>query len=104
MTLLDKMGSGWIFLVIVVGMIIITVSLVQKKQAIATKIALALSIFLVISVGYVYISSGTSIGSFNDFVDFVSVYFSWLGSVFGNLKAITTNAVSLEWGSNNTIS
>jgi len=28
------------------------------------------------------------------------IYFVWLGSVFGNMKSITTNAVQMEWQGN----
>ena len=31
------------------------------------------------------------------------IYFSWLGSVFGNLKSITTYAVKKDWNGNETI-
>lgn len=79
---------------------IIVVALVQKKQAIATKAALILSIFLVMSVGYVYISSGTSIRSFGDAAHFIGVYFSWLGSVFDNFRTLTANVINLNWGAN----
>ena len=29
------------------------------------------------------------------------LYFSWLFSVFGNLKSITTNAIKMDWSSTN---
>jgi len=31
------------------------------------------------------------------------LYFSWLGSAFGNMKSITTNAVKMDWSANETI-
>jgi len=31
------------------------------------------------------------------------LYFTWLGSMFGNLKTITTNAIKMNWKSNETI-
>lgn len=30
------------------------------------------------------------------------IYFSWLGSVFLNFKSITTNAIKMDWGVNET--
>ena len=30
------------------------------------------------------------------------LYFSWLGSAFGNMKSITTNAIRMDWGVNET--
>ncbi len=32
-----------------------------------------------------------------------NLYFSWLGSIFGNLKSITTYTVKQDWSSNETI-
>lgn len=31
------------------------------------------------------------------------LYLSWLGSVFGNLKTITVNAIHMDWKSNETV-
>jgi hypothetical protein len=30
------------------------------------------------------------------------IYFSWLGSIFGNVKTMTTNAIKMDWGANKT--
>jgi len=32
----------------------------------------------------------------------VKIYFSWLGSVLGNMKSITTNAIKMDWNGNQT--
>ncbi len=29
------------------------------------------------------------------------LYFSWLGSAFGNMKVLTTNAIKMDWSANN---
>ena len=88
----------WIVLSMIVLSMIVVVFLVQKKQAIATKLALVLSIFLVISIGYVYVSSDAKVGNVGEFFDFVGVYFSWLGSTFNNVLTITTQAINTDWG------
>ena len=31
------------------------------------------------------------------------LYFSWIGSAFGNIKLITTNAINMNWGTNKTV-
>lgn len=80
---------------------VVVVSLVQKKQAIATKMALILSIFLVLSLGYVYLSSDSNIKGVGDAFDFVGVYFSWMGSFFENLRTITAQVIKLDWSANN---
>jgi len=31
------------------------------------------------------------------------LYFSWIGSAFGNIKSIATNAIKMDWRSNETV-
>lgn len=94
-------ASVWVLLIMVVLGMVVVVFFVQKKQAIATKLALILSIFLVLSLGYVFVSSNFSINSPSDFFDFIGVYFSWIGSFSHNVWAVTTQAINLDWGANN---
>jgi len=30
------------------------------------------------------------------------LYFSWLGSIFGNMKSMTTHAIQMDWSGNET--
>ena len=32
-----------------------------------------------------------------------TLYYSWLVSVFGNFKTLTTNAISMNWGASNSL-
>ena len=73
----------------------------MKKQAIATKLALFIFIALMLTVGYVYTVSGMEIKTVNDAFNFGGVYFSWIYSVFGNVKSITSSAIEQNWDVNN---
>ena len=62
------------------------------------------AILLIILILFTYISFIATIKGKN--LDFHSIqgikdagglYFSWLGSVFGNLKTITANAIHMDW-------
>lgn len=35
-------------------------------------------------------------------IDASKIYFTWLGSLFGNMKSITTYAVNMDWNKNET--
>lgn len=35
-------------------------------------------------------------------IDASKIYFAWLGSLFGNMKSITTYAVNMDWNKNET--
>lgn len=70
----------------------------------------ALAIFLIVLILFTYLSF-TSVIKEKD-IDFKTItglttatrlYFSWLGSIFGNLKTITTNAIRMNWKDNTTI-
>ena len=67
-----------------------------------------LALFLIALILFTYLSF-TAVLKGKD-IDFKTVpgiteagrlYFSWLGSIFGNLKSITTNAVKMDWDSAN---
>ncbi|MBU0894736.1 MAG: hypothetical protein KKF48_00535 [Nanoarchaeota archaeon] len=62
------------------------------------------AMFLIALILFAYISFAVVIKDRN--LDFKSIegwivagkiYFSWLGSIFGNLKTITTNAIKMDW-------
>ena len=65
--------------------------------------------FLIILIILGYVSFNLAMKNQN--ADFKSVsglltagkiYFSWLGSIFGNFKTITTNAIKMNWEANKT--
>jgi len=67
------------------------------------------AIFLILLVLFAYVTATVSLKE-NE-IDFKTIpglieagrlYFSFLGSIFGNLKTITTNAISMNWGINET--
>ncbi len=64
----------------------------------------AYAILLIVLIVFTYISFAATIKGKN--LDLKSVdgikgagklYFAWLGSIFGNLKTLTTNAVHMDW-------
>ena len=73
----------------------------MKKQAIATKLAFFLFVFIILTVGYVYMSYNTEIKSVKDVFDFGGVYFSWIGSSFHNFKSVTGEVTQKDWSINN---
>lgn len=63
-----------------------------------------LAIFLIMLIIFTYMSFMVTLKGKD--IDFKSVngireagqlYFSWLGSIFGNLKSITGHAINLDW-------
>lgn len=62
-----------------------------------------LSLFLIISILYVYVSRGADLSSFDGLVGFGKAYFSWAGGVFHNIVRVTGYAINQDWGVNSTI-
>ncbi len=92
---------------IIVGVLVISVWLIIEFKRFKHKI---LAMFLIALIIFTYVSFAITLKGQE--VDFTSVkgirqasklYFSWLGSVFGNLKSITTNAIKMNWRSNESI-
>lgn len=59
-------------------------------------------IFLIGSVGYVYLNSDVNLSNFEGIIGFGKLYFSWLGDVFKNMGRIVGYAVHQGWAVNNT--
>src|SRR3989344_4391846 len=95
------MAGVWFLFIIIILIVFLVLKVVMKKQAIATKLGFFLFIFLMLTVGYVYSVSDLEIKTVEDVFNFGGVYFSWLSSLFGNVKSITSNAIEQNWDVNN---
>ena len=92
-----KFQSGWIILGVIVLAIMLVVSLIKRKQAAATLLATGVTIFLVLTMGYVYLSNDLQINSIGDLVNGGKIYFSWVVSAFKNTADITSYAIQKDW-------
>ncbi|MFH1325555.1 MAG: hypothetical protein ABIH49_02170 [archaeon] len=90
-----------ILIAIVVLIVMISLSIITKKQAFAVRLFIVLFVFLMGSLGYVYVVSDANINDFSDMTDFSRVYFSWIGSAFENMKVLTSDAINMDWGTEN---
>ena len=68
----------------------------------------ALAIFLIIILLFTYFSftfvfkdKKLDLSSINGIKDAGMIYYSWLGSLFTNVKSLSSNAVKMDWGVNN---
>ncbi len=86
---------------LIIGILVVGIWVIIEFKRFKHKI---LAIFLIMLVIFTYVSFLVTIKG-ND-IDFKSIeglrtagtlYFSWLGSVFGNLKTITTHAIKMDW-------
>ena len=91
----------WFTFIVIILIVFLVLKVVMKKQAIATKLALFIFIALMLTIGYVYAGSDIKIKTAKDVFSFSSVYFSWVLSVFDNMKLLTANVIEKDWSVDN---
>ncbi len=93
---------------LIVGILIVGIWILIEFKRFKHKL---LAIFLIMLIIFTYVSFLVTLKGKD--IDFKSIdglreagtlYFSWLGSVFGNLRTITTNAIKMDWSANESIS
>jgi hypothetical protein len=89
---------------IVVCCIIALIWIMSEVRKIKHKVwafaLIALIIFGYISFAVTTKDQGVDYTSFSGIMKAFKIYFSWIGSLFGNFKTLTTNAVKMDWGVN----
>jgi len=63
---------------------------------------IALVLFFYVSGTFVFKGKNINFASIDGVTEATSLYFSWLGSAFFNLKTITSDAIRMDWKGNST--
>ena len=90
--------------VVAIVAIYILIELKRFRHKIFAIFLIALILFVYLSAAYVLRGRDLDLKTASGFVDATKLYFSWLSSVFGNVKTITANAINMDWGVNGTAS
>lgn len=61
-----------------------------------------LLVFLVLSLGYVYLKTDFNLTSFNGFLGFFKAYFAWILGLADNFNNVAGYAVKQNWSLNST--
>lgn len=64
---------------------------------------IALILFAYISFTFTLKDQDIDFKTISGLMKATKIYFSWLGSIFGNLKSMTTHAIQMNWGANETV-
>jgi len=97
------MSIIWIALIIVAGIVAfiwITSEFRKFKHKFWAFVLIGLVIFAYISFVVTVKKHNADLTSFKGVMKAIKIYFSWLGSIFGNLKSLTGSAVRMDWGVN----
>jgi hypothetical protein len=98
--------SAGIAIFIIAGLIItiwILVEVKRMRHKIFALFLIALILFLYLSANIVFQSHEIDFKTVSGLTSAGKLYMSWLGSAFGNVKSITTNAIKMDWKGNATI-
>jgi len=95
--------SGTLFVItIVIVAIWVIIEVKRLKHKIFAILLIALILFSYISAAALFKGKDIDYKTVPGMVTAGKLYFSWLGSVFGNLRHITTSAIDMDWGTNKT--
>jgi len=86
---------------LVIAVLLIAIWVIFEVKRFRHKI---FAIFLIVLILFTYLSfvavlkeQDLNFKSINGVSEAGKLYFSWLGSLFGNLKSITTHAIDMDW-------
>lgn len=94
------MLSTWLMIGGIILIVVIVMKVSSAKQEWAIRIVMFLFIFIMLTVGYVYVTDNPKIDGPSSIVDFAKTYFIWLGSAFGNVKETTGYFSQQDWSIN----
>jgi len=91
------------FMVIAILIIAIWVliELKRMRHKLFAIFLIALILFLYLSITFTFKGQEMDLKSPGGIIKASKIYFAWLGSAFGNIKTITTNAINMNWKTNN---
>ena len=91
----------FIVAVLIIG-IWVLIELKRMRHKVFAIFLIALILFSYISASLVFKGQNIDYKTVPGLLKASQIYFDWLGSIFFNVKSITTNAVKMDWGVNKT--
>ena len=92
--------------VMIVAVLIIAVWVVIEMKRMRHKLLaiflIGLILFSYLSINFVFKEKEIDFLSVDGIKTAATMYFSWMGTVFSNLKTITSNSIGLDWKGNET--
>jgi len=89
----------------IVGVLIIAIWIIFELKRLKHKIfaifLIAFILFLYVSFTYSIKGQEINIKNPDGIIRASKIYFAWIGSAFGNMKTITTDAIRMDWNYKN---
>lgn len=90
---------SWIVIAILVVIAFFILKTDHFKHRMWIILIVLLALFLYISISLINTKHDLNVNSTEGFFNSIKVYFGWLANGFQNLKAITGNAIKMDWAS-----
>jgi len=98
-----EIGVTFFIVAALIIFIWIVIELKRVRHKVFAIFLILLILFLYFSSSFVFEGQDIDFKSISGVTDASKLYFSWFGSIFTNLKTITTNAIKMDWKNNETI-
>ncbi len=95
------LGITIFIIIVLIAVIWIVLEFKRARHKIFAIFLIALILFTYFSFTIAIKGQNVDLGSTSGMVKAAGLYFSWIGHLFGNLKAVTANAVKMDWNNNN---
>jgi len=97
-----EIGVSLFIIAILIATVWIFIEVKRLKHKLFAIFLIGLILFSYISFTIVLKKESVDLKTISGLMDASKIYFSWLGSLFGNFKSITSYAVKQDWASNET--
>jgi len=91
------LSTGVIILLVVVLAIWILIELKRMRHKLFAIFLIALIVFTYFSFSAMVKNNNVDLKTVDGLGKATKLYFLWLGSAFGNIKLITSNAIKMDW-------
>ncbi|HJZ18804.1 MAG TPA: hypothetical protein VJ208_01755 [Candidatus Nanoarchaeia archaeon] len=91
------MKVAWILIGIIILVVVIVLKIASKKQELVVRFVIILFVFIMLTVGYVYVQTNSEIRDPKEAIDFSKAYLVWLSKVFINTKEISGYIGKQSW-------
>ena len=88
---------NWVLIIAAVVALFIFLRFREIRHRVTHVVIILLVVLLVGSIATVYLSNDVDLTSFEGIASAGKVYFSWLGTMFGNIGKVSTYAISQDW-------
>ena len=97
-------GITLIIIAVLVALIWIVIEIKRLKHKIFAIFLIGLILFMYVTLSFTLKGKDIDYATIPGLMKASKIYFSWLGSVAGNMQTMTSNAVKMDWDGNETVS